>query len=198
MSFGYQILGFGAGSSAAQWLEATGGVESTYTDSGTDYKAHVYLSDSTFICSALGADASAGDKVDYYVIGGGGGSCGHVAAGGGGGGAAISSGLTTTMTVATHPITVGGGAASAYGTSVQGIDSVVFVGAPFAATGTGGGRAGSAHTAPTNGAPGGCGGGGTSGGSAGTGSQGQNGSGGGTGYGGGGGGMVTAGGAPSS
>jgi len=37
MAFGYQILGFGSGgTSPSEWLEATGGTITTYTDGGVD------------------------------------------------------------------------------------------------------------------------------------------------------------------
>ena len=81
MSFGYQILGFGSGGpGVSEWLEATGGTTSTYTDGGVDYKAHMYLATSTFDVSALGTDSD-GDKVDYFVIAGGGGGGGSFGGG---------------------------------------------------------------------------------------------------------------------
>ena len=134
MNFGYQILGFGAGGAPANWIEATGGTTVEYNDGGVDYKAHFYLATSTFVVAALGKDASHGDKVDYFVIAGGGGAGGSVAGGGGGGGAVTTSGLATVMTVGTHPITIGAGGPSAYNAPVDGDDSVIFVGAPIAAT----------------------------------------------------------------
>jgi len=40
MSFGYQVLGFGAGGAGpSEWLEATGGTTVEYNDGGVDYKA---------------------------------------------------------------------------------------------------------------------------------------------------------------
>ena len=114
-SFGYQVLGFGAGSSAS-FIEATGG---TVTEDG-DFKIHTFTGPGTFCVSGAGADA----EVDYMVIAGGG-AGGNWAGGGGGAGGfreshnACVSGPYTASPLATptslpvsvqgYPITIGGG-----------------------------------------------------------------------------------------
>ena len=135
MSFGYQILGFGSGGpTGPKWMEATGGTLVSYTDAGVDYNAHYYLATSTFVAT-VGSDPSHGDKVDYFVTGSGGGGGGHIGGGGGAGGSVVTSGLATAITSGTHPVTIGALASGGGGAGDVGNDSVVFVGAPFVATG---------------------------------------------------------------
>ena len=81
MSFGYRILGFGAGGGRPEFMEATGG---TVTTSGDD-KIHTFNSSGTFTVTT-GTDSTDGDKVRYLVVGGGGGSAASHGAGGGAGG----------------------------------------------------------------------------------------------------------------
>ena len=103
MSFGYQILGFGSGESGVFGMTATGGTISTTGD----YKVHKYTADSTFVVSALGGDATYGNKVEYLIVaGGGGGGIGHGSAGGGGG-YRTNGAYDHTVTATTYPITVG-------------------------------------------------------------------------------------------
>ena len=81
MSFGYRILGFGAGGGRPEFMEATGG---TVTTSGND-KIHTFNSSGTFTVTT-GSDSTDGDKVRYLVVGAGGGSHSSHGAGGGAGG----------------------------------------------------------------------------------------------------------------
>jgi len=131
-SFGYQVLGFGAGGGGvvAQFTQATGGTIST---SG-DYKIHTFTGSGTFSVAAAGnlpdfpGDPSAGpNHVSYVVIaGGGGGTGGGIGGGAGAGGYRESkspddsytasplnatSGPTFNLTIADggYPITVGCG-----------------------------------------------------------------------------------------
>ena len=76
MSFGYQVLGFGAGGGAS-FTVAEGGTE---TEDG-NYKIHTFNSGGTFTVTKVGGDAS----VDYLVIAGGAGGGGGYAGGAGGG-----------------------------------------------------------------------------------------------------------------
>jgi len=117
-SFGYQVLGFGAGGSSASFICATGG---TITESG-DFKIHTFTGPGTFCVASAGACA----QVDYLVIAGGG-AGGNWAAGGGGAGGfreshnSCISGCYTASPLATptslpvtatgYPITIGGGGA---------------------------------------------------------------------------------------
>ncbi len=66
------------------YTEATGGIISDYTDSGTHYRAHIFTSSGTFTVTQVG-DV---DTVDYLVVGGGGGG----SSSNGGGGAASAAG----------------------------------------------------------------------------------------------------------
>jgi len=155
MSFGYQILGFGAGGGAGPWMEAEGGTLVNYSDGGTDYAAHYFLATGSFVAT-IGTEPE-GDKVDYFVIAAGGGGGNHIGGGAGAGGAVTTSGLGTAITNGTWPVTIAGTTTGGGGDPTpDGTDSVVFVGAPFAATGDGGGGGAYAH-GPGN--PGGCGGG---------------------------------------
>ena len=97
------------------FIGATGG---TVTTSG-DFKIHTFTGDSTFVVSAVGNPVGS-DAIEYLVVAGGGGSG---AGGGGAGGFRFASpslaplcypakplaGSTLTASVATYPITVGGG-----------------------------------------------------------------------------------------
>ena len=51
-SFGYQVLGFGAGGSVAAFVTATGG---TVTESG-DFKIHTFTGPGTFCVSCAGEE----------------------------------------------------------------------------------------------------------------------------------------------
>jgi len=80
-SFGYQVLGFGAGGAANPYICATGG---TITTSGND-RIHTFTGPGTFtVCTA--AKCAAHNLVSYLVVAGGGGAGTNLAGGGGGGG----------------------------------------------------------------------------------------------------------------
>jgi len=65
-SFGYQVLGFGAGGGGAAFICATGGTTSTCGD----YKIHTFTSPGTFCVSKVAACA-AENVVSYLVVAGG-------------------------------------------------------------------------------------------------------------------------------
>ena len=67
-SFGYQVLGFGAGGSVAAFVTATGG---TVTESG-DFKIHTFTGPGTFCVSCAGEEDGS-NSVSYVVAAGGGG-----------------------------------------------------------------------------------------------------------------------------
>ena len=171
-SFGYQVLGFGAGGSVSPFITATGG---TITTSGND-KIHTFTSPGTFtVCVA--AKCAADNLVSYLVVAGGGGAAGNLAGGGGGGGfrevkspstpytASPLDGYGTpgnriTVTATGYPITVGAGGAGAPNSCFPGQTN----GAPsiFSSITSAGGGKGGCATIPqpqANGAAGGSGGG---------------------------------------
>jgi hypothetical protein len=80
-SFGYQVLGFGAGGAVSPFIKATGG---TITCSG-DYRIHTFTGPGTFTVSNT-SSTPANNTVSYMVVAGGGG-VGCSGGGGGGGGA---------------------------------------------------------------------------------------------------------------
>jgi len=124
-SFGYQVLGFGAGGGANPFVVATGG---TITTSGND-KIHTFTGPGTFtVCQV--AKCAANSLVSYLVVAGGGGTGINLAGGGGGGGfretkspatpytASPLDGYGTpgnriTVTATGYPITVGAGGVGA-------------------------------------------------------------------------------------
>jgi len=112
-SFGYQVLGFGAGGAGSPFIEATGG---TITTVDTDYKVHTFTGPGTFEVTQTGS-VGAG-----YLIVGGAGSGGTGSQGGGGGaggyreattGGYTASPLATDQLIVlpatTYPIVIGGG-----------------------------------------------------------------------------------------
>ena len=118
MSFGYQVLGFGAGGAGENFVTASGGTEST---SG-DYKIHTFTGPGTFAVSQV-ADDAANNVVSYVVVAGGGGS-GNFGGGGAGGFREYKSsvdsytaspldgnpgGTAITVSATNYPITVGNG-----------------------------------------------------------------------------------------
>ena len=120
-SFGYQVLGFGAGGAGAPMVVATGG---TITCSG-DYKIHTFTGPGTFCVSQI-AKCAAENVVSYMVVAGGGGGGKIDGAGGGGAGGfreyknscdpytasplnGNPGGTAITVSVSPYPITVGGG-----------------------------------------------------------------------------------------
>ena len=67
-SFGYQVLGFGAGGSSAAFIDATGGTITT----DTDYRIHTFTGPGNFVVNSVG-DAAGSETVSYMVVAGGGG-----------------------------------------------------------------------------------------------------------------------------
>ena len=181
MSFGYQILGFGAGDSGLTYMDATGG---TVTEDG-DYKIHTFTSPGTFTVVAVGEDAVPAtykDQISYMVVAAGGGSGSRCAGGGGAGGwrannndaggdfspesplAAPVSSFTVSASPGSYPVTVGSGSAPGslgYYNGIQGGTS-----SAFSITSAGGGGGG--YNNGPSGNPGG-GGAGSGGGAAGAG-----------------------------
>jgi len=128
-SFGYQVLGFGAGLSGPEFIVATGG---TITTSG-NFKIHKFTGDGTFCVSAGSGDVAV---VDYIVVAGGAGGGGSSLPnerGGGGGGAGgfrespgsstcytasplgASPAVALPVSIQGYPITVGGGGSAGGG-----------------------------------------------------------------------------------
>jgi len=106
----------------------TGGTITTYTDSGTDYTVHSFLSSGDFVVSDSG-------DVDYLIVAGGGAGGGY-AIGGGGGGGGVRTAAALGVTAQTYGIVVGAGGVfdnnpNGYG---DGQDS-----SAFGVTGSGGG-----------------------------------------------------------
>ena len=174
-SFGYQILGFGAGGAAkSPFIVATGGSISTVC---TNYKVHTFRGNGTFTVCAVSATPAL-NVVDYTVVAGGGGGAANQGGGGGGGfrfyantpgnpqsgpaapinnyGASPNTEITVSATG--YPITVGaGGVASEEpypgpGDGARGVNSVFST-----VTSTGGGGGSNGPTVATN-SPGGSGG----------------------------------------
>jgi hypothetical protein len=91
----------------------TGGTVVTYTDTGTDYRAHTFLDDGTFTIPGVTISA------DYFIIAGGAGggnaSSNNGAWGGGGGGGAggFLTATSTSLISQAYTITVGDGSAGA-------------------------------------------------------------------------------------
>ena len=122
-SFGYQVLGFGAGGSAATFLTATGGTIST----DGNFKIHTFTGNGTFTVETISTADAADNTVSYIVVAGGGGAGGDEGGGGGGAGgfrevkspsapytASPLDGYPSapnrvTVTEQAYPITVGGG-----------------------------------------------------------------------------------------
>ena len=119
-SFGYQVLGFGAGGEASGLIEATGGC---ITCSGV-YRIHRFTGNGTFTVSSVCACSTG--NVDYVVIAGGAGGGQNHGGGGGAGGfreahvcatsgpytaspLASSSSIPISASPGAYPITVGGG-----------------------------------------------------------------------------------------
>ena len=162
-SFGYQVLGFGAGG-AETFITASGG--SIATDG--NFKVHTFTGNGTFtVCSVASEDAN--NAVAYLIVAGGAGAGEGMGAGGGGG---FREGTTApvvpycaspivncagiTVTATSFPIVVGaaGGEAPPTGNVTSGANTVA-----LGLTATGGGRGG--NRSEWAGTPGGSGGGGS-------------------------------------
>jgi len=112
-----------------------GGIITIYTDSGTTYRVHTFLTSGTFTpMDSL--------SVDCLVVGGGGGGGAGRGGGGGAGGMLYRTGLS--VTAQSYTITIGGGgsgATSHSSTGSNGVDTVA-----FSVTAKGGGNGGSGVT----------------------------------------------------
>ena len=105
MSFGYKVLGFGAGGAGPAFgITATGGTE---TLDGA-FKVHTFTANGNFIVAALGTDVTFGSKVEYLVVAGGagGGMSGH-GGGGGAGGYRHNSAYDMTVSVQSYAVVCG-------------------------------------------------------------------------------------------
>jgi len=163
-SFGYQVLGFGAGGGPSPFVVATGGTPCSGTIVCTNYKVHKFTGAGTFTVTNAG-NPGGSDTVDYMVIAGGapGSSGGGDPQGGGGGGAGgfressgaasgcytaspLGSGVAALpVSIQGYPITVGAGGYPATPsifstiTSAGGGKGNGFIGNPGLAGGSGGG-----------------------------------------------------------
>ena len=159
-SFGYQVLGFGAGGGPVTFIVATGG---TITTVDTDYKVHTFTGPGTFEVTQAGSGDNEG--VGYLIVGGAGaGGSGSQGGGGGAGGyrEATTGGYTASplatptlvpVSVQTYPIVIGGGGAKGSpgpeDNTTQGGNSGVASSA-LGLTSAGGGR-GTSGATPTRG-----------------------------------------------
>ena len=176
----YNTAGFYTGTVA----EPTGGAETTYTDSGTDYVVRSFLSGTTnLVFNKAGT-------VDYLLVAGGGaGGYSAIPGGGGAGGLLTATGLS--VAIGTYPIVVGAGGVgdNSGGVANSGDNTTAF---SLTAIGGGKGAVGPGTVAAASGGSGGgqdgYGSGGGATGTAGQGNSGGNGAGGGGSYGAGGGG----------
>ena len=106
-SFGYQVLGFGAGgAAAAAFVAASGG--NTVATVDTNFKVHTFTGPGTFSVSCAGNEAG-NNKVDYMVVAGGGGGgigfgSGFCGGGGGAGGYRESKSATTSGCWSASPL----------------------------------------------------------------------------------------------
>ncbi len=93
------------------YTEATGGIISDYTDSGTHYRAHIFTSSGTFDVSQVGGGGVPATVEILQVAGGGGGGQHN---GGGGGAGGLQYAPAQSVSVGPYSIVVGGGG---YGSS---------------------------------------------------------------------------------
>ena len=171
-SFGYQVLGFGAGGASGEFIIASGG---TITECGS-CKIHTFTSSGTFTVCSLSC-CSDNNAVGYMVVAGGGGSGRYHGGGGGAGGfregrnnpitpytasPLVTTGITVSCSPGSYTVTVGGGGATnpnpnpaGGGPGSKGSNSVF-----SSITSTGGGYGGGTQGGAAPGGPGGSGGGG--------------------------------------
>jgi hypothetical protein len=140
----------------AAFIEATGG--NTTITSG-DFKTHIFTADGCFQVTAAGT-ASGSNVLEYFVVAGGGGGGGCRAGGGGAGGfrlfttapgtnSPLNAPAGLTASVATFPVTVGGGGPGATGPGTPGRWGVKGVNSVFSSiTSTGGGGGGADNDPP--------------------------------------------------
>ena len=147
------------------YIDATGGTISDYTESGTVYRAHIFTSSGTF---AVNSAPPSNSSVEYLVVGGGGagGTWGPNGRSGGGGGAGALRYLIqqpVNTSPGSYTITVGSGGVGSSGFIVGGDGSSSSIANPLITTITspgGGGGAGGSTGVDRVGNPGGSGGGG--------------------------------------
>ena len=114
---------------------ATGGIVTTYTSGGVDYKIHTFLTSANFIVT------SGGTATLLLVAGGGGVSAaeGYSGSTGGGGAGGMVEVASKTVSVGTHAIVVGIGGALSNNTAVPASSGGDSTGLGFTAKGGGGG-----------------------------------------------------------
>tara|TARA_R110000824_G_scaffold7579_3_gene34317 strand:+ start:339 stop:1433 length:1095 start_codon:yes stop_codon:yes gene_type:complete len=165
-SFGYQVLGFGAGGSGSPFIVATGG---SITTDGC-FKIHTFNSPGTF-CVVAGTCVS-NNSVAYMVVAGGG--AGGMGTGGGGGAGGFREGKTNplvpytgsplaaacgiTVTTQGYPIAVGAGGTG--GCTSQAAPNLNGAVSTFSTITSAGGGGGSSYSCHATGGSGGSGGGG--------------------------------------
>ena len=145
-SFGYQVLGFGAGGAGEAFIAASGG---TITEEG-DFRIHTFTSPGTFAVSGIATEPT-NNEVSYLVVAGGGGA-GNFGGAGAGGFREYKSGVDTytaspldgnpggtpiSVTEVSYPIAVGTGSPSAPRSSYNPGGNSVF--SNITSTGGGGG-----------------------------------------------------------
>lgn len=137
------------------YITATGGVETTYTLSGTTYRVHSFTTTgaSTFTISSL-STITLNNTIDYLVVAGGGSCANNFGSGGAGG---MLAGTFTATSTGNYPITVGiGGVYTGSGNGANGGNSTLTTPASIAiATSIGGGGGGNTYTAGNSGGSGG-------------------------------------------
>ena len=131
-------------------FEASGGTETTYSDSGNDYKAHTFNSSGTFTIAGAG-DAT----IDFLIIAGGG-SAGHYINAGAGGAGGYREFTGISAVDGDYTVTIGAGGATVSGTSsASGSNSSFQIPGVATYSATGGGRGGYWGTNPLGGGSGG-------------------------------------------
>jgi hypothetical protein len=85
-------------------LTTDGGVITTYSDGGIDYKVHTFLSSGTFVITGTSV------SVDAMIVGSGGGGGSDMQAGGAGGGGMVTMDAYTAI-IGSHTVTIGAGGA---------------------------------------------------------------------------------------
>ena len=150
-SFGYQVLGFGAGGGPpAEFVAATGG--NTITTDG-DFKVHTFTGPGTLCVSSAGNNAGS-STIDYLVVAGGGAGGNRTHAGGGGAGGYRASGhgpsplqgTAITAAVQGYPITIGAGGSPNPSPNYRGNVGANSVFSTITSTGGGGGGGGGPGT----------------------------------------------------
>ena len=148
--------GGGTNPSGAVEMQASGGVIADYESSGTKYRTHTFTTSGAFQITSLSTGFANSGKIDVFLIAGGGaggGSNGTYGGGGGGAGGAIEV-TAFPASVATYPITIGGGGSGGLGgpgqnnstAGVNGVDTTFTDPSPKVLTAKGGGAGGTGNT----------------------------------------------------